>query len=323
MREKSIILPPYKTWEERVREKRAAITEPFGQPALNVKTGIVKQLGPMRVNVRRYSETPRGPWVGYKIEPGQDEWDPGKMNTILKGRQEISYRTNRPVETPLYDTERGSLLYAFRGGVLTEEELEPIWRELKEEEKKQVPEWEEKQRPILEERRKAYQKKIVEPNIFKEARQREEEKSRKIRETPQKVIEYGATVEQLLADGGWTAEEIRKYRESRGQDYRPPEFKVPGTKFKPHGLPKGRIEVPKEKLEYLEPEAEMLEKLVPGSYMALQKAQLNYKNNPSPTTKKELENLWNSISINAADKAKKDPSVAKIKIGRASCRERV
>ena len=271
MREKSIILPPYKTWEERVREKRAAITEPFGQPALNVKTQVVEQLSPLKVDVRRYSKIPRGPWVGYRLEPEAEKegYDSNKINIILKNRQDISYRTGKAVETPLYDAERKTKLYAFRGSLLPEKEAMHSERELLEIQKKAET-------------------------------------------IPQLVLDYGATEEQLLADKGWKEKEIREYREKRGREYRPPEFKVPGTEFKPHGLPKGKIEVPKEKLEYLEPEAEMLEKLVPGSYMALQKAQLNYKNNPGPATKKSLESLWNSISINAADKAKKDPSVAKI-----------
>ena len=86
MREKSIILPPYKTWEERVREKRAAITEPFGQPALNVKTQVVEQLSPLKVDVRRYSEIPRGPWIGYRLEPEAEKegYDSNKINIILE-----------------------------------------------------------------------------------------------------------------------------------------------------------------------------------------------------------------------------------------------
>ena len=303
--------PKYETWEERLRKKRKVtlksdlvkkekvattslkpkfgieqkkVVEPLSMPVFNIKNRKIEKIpiprglepkdeirkevsGALKINVKRYAKTPKEPYSGYTLDLGQDKFDENKINKIIEQKYTESEGSMNPILTPLYDTERKSRLFAFRGHLYPEKIAFDAAKHRRESDVIQ---------PLSKETPYVSQQPLPKP--------------------------YGGTPEVLAREAGWTEDEIAKrFGEKARKD-------IPST----HGLPMGKILIPEEKLKYLSPEEKMIEEYVPGSYMALQKAHLNYKNNPGPKTKQGLKNLWTSISVNVADKVKTDPSVAKI-----------
>jgi len=123
--------------------------EPLSMPVFNIKNRKIEKIpiprglepkdetrkevpGALRINVKRYAKTPKEPYSGYTLDLGQDKFDEDKINKIIEQKYTESEGSINPILTPLYDTERKSRLFAFRGQLLPMKEAYDAAKHLRE-----------------------------------------------------------------------------------------------------------------------------------------------------------------------------------------------